>query len=148
MVKTIYTSLDDFKLKRREVKSYTCLGEDYADWIDENTIKLLTKRNSQELRAGEELKRIVGTIHEQVFFMINGRSYFLDYYLPNVKIAIEIDGSYHKCRRIEDKVRDIDFQEIGIRTIRVNSSDVMKGDFITVLRNKLKPKKKKGKLYG
>lgn len=46
MVKTIYTSLDDFKLKRREVKSYTCLGEDYADWIDENTIKLLTKRNS------------------------------------------------------------------------------------------------------
>lgn len=67
-------------------------------------------------------------------------------------MAIEIDGSYHKIRRIEDKERDKMFNEIGIRTIRINSKDVLRGDFIKSLKEKLTPKsikrKQKRIIYG
>lgn len=142
MSKVVYTSLDGFKLKRREVKSYTSLKEEFVDWINENTIKLLEQRNEAELAAGVELNSLAQEFYGQVFFMINGRSYFLDYYLPKSKTAIEIDGGYHKERRIEDRVRDMDFNEIGIRTIRIRSKDVLDGKFLTILKSRLKRKKK------
>lgn len=129
-------------MKRREVKSYTSLNNDFVEWIDENTIKLLHQRNESELKAGEELKRLYEEVHEQVYFMINGRSYFLDYYLPKAKIAIEIDGGYHKSRRTDDKVRDTDFKEIGIRTIRIKDCDVTSGLFLRTFHEKVAVKRK------
>lgn len=141
--KIIYTTLDNYKMKRQEVRSYTELSDEMVEWIEENSIRLLVNRNKAELQAGKELKRYIQEVHEQVFFMISDHSYFLDYYLPKYKIAIEIDGGYHKIRKIEDKERDRHFGEIGIRTIRISSKDVLRGDFIKVLRERLRPKKKK-----
>ena len=143
MKRKIYTSLDNFNLKRIEVISYTELGDDLVEWVNENSIRLLISRNKAELLAGEELKKYVNEVHEQVYFRIGNHSYFLDYYLPKYRLAIEIDGDYHKIRRIEDKERDKMFNEIGIRTIRINSKDVLRGDFIKSLKEKLKPKKRK-----
>ena len=145
MKKEVYTTLDNFKLKRQEVRSYTELNDDMVEWIEENSIHLLISRNKAELQAGEELKKYVQDVQEQVFFMISGNSYFLDYYLPKYKIAIEIDGKYHKIRKIEDKERDMHFSDVGIRTIRISSKDVLKGNFINVLKDRLRPKKKKHK---
>ena len=138
----VYTSLDNFKLKRWKVKSYTKLGDDLVEWVNENSIKLLISRNKAELLAGEELKKYVHEVHEQVYFMIDNHSYFLDYYLPKYKLAIEIDGGYHKTRKIEDKERDKMFNEIGIRTIRIKSKDVLRGNFIKSLKEKLTKKRK------
>ena len=143
MKKIVYTSLDNFKLKHQEVKSYTELDDDMVEWIDENSIHLLVSRNKAELLAGDELKKYVNDVQEQVYFRIEGHSYFLDYYLPKYKIAIEIDGNIHKIRKEEDKERDKLFSSIGIRTIRIPAKEVMKGDFIKCLREKLKPKRKK-----
>lgn len=139
----VYTTLDGFTLKRWKVKSYTKLDDDLVEWVNENSIKLLISRNKAELLAGEELKKYVNEVHEQVYFRIDNHSYFLDYYLPKYRLAIEIDGDYHKIRRIEDKERDKMFNEIGIRTIRIKSKDVLRGDFIKSLKEKLKPKKRK-----
>ena len=61
-------------------------------------------------------------------------------------MAIEIDGSYHKIRRVEDKERDKMFNDIGIRTIGINSKDILRGDFIKSLKEKLIPKKRKKKM--
>lgn len=144
-MKKIYTSLEDFKSKHNKVISYNELDENLIEWINENAIKLLVSRNKAELMAGEELKKYVSEVHEQVYFRISGHSYFLDYYLPKYRLAIEIDGSYHKIRRIEDKERDKMFNEIGIRTIRINSKDVLRGDFIKSLKEKLTPKSIKRK---
>ena len=132
--KVVYTSLEGFKLKRWKVLSYTCLSEEYVDWVNENTIKLLTNRNEAELCAGVELKKYFLRVEEQVFFMLRGRSYFLDYYLPELKIAVEIDGKYHKSRKWEDRQRDSDFREIGIKTIRIRSTDVFKGKFLKLFK--------------
>lgn len=60
-------------------------------------------------------------------------------------MAIEIDGSYHKNRREEDKLRDADFAGIGITTVRIKSKDVLDGRFIEKLKeciNKAKTKQK------
>lgn len=145
MNKTVYTSLDGFRLKKRDVKSYLCLGEEYVDWINEKSADLICNRNYPELRAGDELSRFTDDLHEQVFFMINGRSYFLDYFIPHLKLAIEIDGGYHKTRTDGDRLRDMDFSELGIRTIRIKASSVVSGKFIDDVRNKLSVKKKKAR---
>lgn len=141
----VYTSLDTFKLKHQQVRPYTELGEYFVEWVSETAIKLLTKRNEAELMAGTILRQYINEVHEQVFFRIDKHPYFLDYYLPKYKIAIEIDGGYHRARMIEDKERDRDFAKIGIRTIRIDAKDVLKGNFINTLRKKLQTKKKKRK---
>ena len=79
---------------------------------------------------------LTSDVQEQVYFRISGRSYFLDFFLPKYNLAIEIDGGYHKARRYEDKHRDMDFSHIGIRTIRIPSKDVLKGNFLESLRKK------------
>lgn len=145
MKRKIYTSLDNFKLKHTDVISYTELNDDLVEWINKNSIKLLINRNKEEMLAGEELKKYVNEVHEQVYFRISGHSYFLDYYLPKYKLAIEIDGNYHKIRRVEDKERYKMFNNIGIRTIRISSKDVLSGNFISKLKYKLTPKKQRKK---
>ena len=145
MKRKIYTSLDNFKLKHTDVISYTELNDDLVEWINENSIKLLINRNKAEMLAGEELKKYVKDVHEQVFFKIGQHTYFLDYYLPKYRIAIEIDGGYHKAMRLEDKERDMLFNNIGIRTIRISSKDVLSGNFISKLKYKLTPKKQRKK---
>lgn len=84
IMKKIYTSLEDFKSKHNKVISYNELDENLIEWINENAIKLLVSRNKAELMAGEELKKYVSEVHEQVYFRISGHSYFLDYYLPKI----------------------------------------------------------------
>ena len=145
MKNIVYTSLESFTLKHQDVRHYTELDDDFVDWINETSVKLLVERNKAELLAGQILKQYVNEVHEQVFFRIAGRSYFLDYYLPKYKIAIEIDGGYHKIRKIEDKERDTNFRNIGVRTIRIKSKDVLTGNFVRALKEKITPKKKNKK---
>ena len=140
--KTIYTSLDNYKTNKAKVKSLFDLDDCFIEWVNEKSVKLLIERKKSELLAGEELKRLTNEVHEQVFFKIADRSYFLDYFLPRYNIAIEIDGGYHKTRRKEDKIRDKDFLSIGIRTIRISSGEVLKGKFLEVLKSRLIKNKK------
>ena len=142
---TVYTSLQGFKLKNRQVKGCNELNDELVEWITEKSATLLTRKNTAELLAGKELMRLYGEVHQQVYFRIFGRSYFLDYYLPKEKIAVEIDGSYHKDRKMEDKQRDSDFLTIGIRTIRIKSSVVLSGKFTDCFLSAVSSLKKKAK---
>ena len=140
----IFTSIDNFSSKKRDVKNYRELDEIFVEWIEETTIKLLTNRNYVEKKAGKQIKAIFKNVYEQPFFMINGRSYFLDFYIPEIKVAIEIDGSYHKDRKKRDKTRDNDFYSIGIKTVRISSKKIInKGFSLEYLKTKPKKKKKK-----
>lgn len=144
--KTIYTSLDCFSIKGWNVESYTKLN--ISDWIEHTTKKLLSDRNKAELDAGNELQKAFSNVEKQVFFMIHGRCYFLDYYLPQKRVAIEIDGNYHNKRKSIDKQRDSDFLEIGIRTIRISDKDVLSGKLtqkLSILTPKTTIKKNKRK---
>jgi very-short-patch-repair endonuclease len=148
MKSVIYTSLENFKLKGRIVESYKVLSDDMAEWVEQNTLRLMESRNKAELDAGRELERILHSVEKHVFFMINGRCYFLDYYYPEKRVAIEIDGGYHKERKEIDAQRDKDFLKIGVKTIRVKDHDVLDGKLLekllqkTKLRNKMPSLKK------
>jgi len=144
----VYTSLIGFKYGKKKAKSYKDLNDVFVEWVETTTEKLIEKCNKAELDAGHELKRVLPSIEKQVFFRIHGRCYFLDYYYPKKRIAIEIDGGYHKGRKEIDKQRDKDFAEIGIATIRISDKDVLNGKLLDRIeqnesRIKLSKSKKK-----
>lgn len=55
-----------------------------------------------------------------------GHRYFLDLYIRQMKIAIEVDGGYHNSiEQIEkDKERDENLKKKGINTLRISNNDV------------------------
>lgn len=143
----VYTSLDHFCVDGWKVETYKCLNDELVEWIEQTTINLIETRNKAELKAGIELGRFLKIVEKQVFFMIHGRCYFLDYYCPEKRIAIEIDGGYHKGRKDIDAQRDKDFMEIGVKTIRIKDTDVLNGRLMDMLtkksrRNEVSKKKK------
>lgn len=52
--------------------------------------------------------------------------YILDFYCHELKLAIEVDGSSHDTRdqKEKDLIRDYDLEQLGIKVIRVDDSDV------------------------
>jgi len=55
-------------------------------------------------------------------------SYIVDFYAPEVKLVIEVDGSQHldKNGREEDKKRDRDLLVQGLRVLRFDNLKVLK----------------------
>ena len=54
------------------------------------------------------------------------RTYIVDFYIPSVKLAIEIDGSQHyeEEARARDQERDAALEQLGILTLRYSNSDI------------------------
>jgi len=52
--------------------------------------------------------------------------YILDFYCPEHKLAIELDGQYHfeEGQMLRDEVRDKFLAEIGIKVIRIENNNV------------------------
>jgi len=79
-------------------------------------------------------------------------NYILDFFIPSVNIAIELDGSQHfeSEAKEADKRRDEDILSLGIKTLRYANTDINKnfdGVIIDILKNvginygDLKPRK-------
>ena len=53
--------------------------------------------------------------------------YIVDYYAPQAKLVVEVDGSQHLegHQADEDRRRDIDLESVGIRVLRFNSRAVL-----------------------
>ena len=49
--------------------------------------------------------------------------YILDFYCPNLKLAIEVDGDGHEARREYDQARDQALQNAGITVLRVGNHE-------------------------
>jgi len=50
--------------------------------------------------------------------------YVLDFYCPEAKLCVEVDGEQHAQRRGADAIRDRTLLDLGIATIRVPSLDL------------------------
>ena len=52
---------------------------------------------------------------------VDNSNYFLDFYFPNLKIDLEIDGKQHEYpeRKESDKIRDFALNKIGIKVYRI-----------------------------
>jgi len=56
----------------------------------------------------------------------------VDFYLPQAKLVIEIDGQHHKeneVTRVSDKVRDSYLMALGIKTIRIDTAELRNGSY-------------------
>ncbi len=55
-------------------------------------------------------------------------NYTVDFYCPELKLAIEIDGGvhYHNSRIESDKQRQKDIEVLGIKVLRYTNTDVLK----------------------
>ena len=53
-------------------------------------------------------------------------NYILDFFIPSVNIAIELDGAQHfePEARKQDELRDLSLSKLGIRVIRYTNIDV------------------------
>ena len=67
------------------------------------------------------------TIRRQVPFL---NLYFLDFYCPSFKLAIEIDGyQFHEDQEMKDQERQKAIEELGIRFLRIGAQRVLKHPF-------------------
>lgn len=129
---TVYTDLDDFEspYNNVNVRNYNELNSGYQEWIRKSKNKLMEHRTYSELEFADILKSVGFSYVEQPYFRINGKGYFLDFYLPQSRIAFELNGEIHRGNDKEnyDFDRDYAFHAIGIRTIRITNRDLLTGD--------------------
>lgn len=121
----VYTNLESFKSNPNvEVNHYSKLSDSFIAWVD-NAIKTNECKSTEPER---EFKRILQSqkakFECQTFFRINNKNYFLDFFLPDINIAIEINGTSHNKKIDYDFLRDKDFESIGIKTIRISNRSV------------------------
>lgn len=54
--------------------------------------------------------------------------YFLDFYCPECKLAVEVDGPHHELRADKDRERDAWLDSVGIGVLRLPSLDLFTDD--------------------
>ena len=67
-------------------------------------------------------------------------NYIVDFYIPSIKLAIEIDGSQHYDKgvnEIKDKTRTNYLNTLGIQVVRYTNLDI-KNDFASVCEDILR----------
>lgn len=88
-----------------------------------NAERMIKNPTPAEARLWEYLKddRMGVTFQRQI--LIQG--WIADFYSPDVKVVIEVDGAYHALRRDEDKLRaQVMFRAAGIFTMRFDNAEV------------------------
>lgn len=130
--KVVFTPLDLHNAKSymedmAVIANLAYISPSRRDWIETNRYKLQNAASKCEHRVGEYLlDKGIKFIH-QAPFIVYGRIYFADFFLPQFNRIIEVDGKYHQgfTRSEKDADRDVDFRSIGIKTIRVTSGEAM-----------------------
>lgn len=51
--------------------------------------------------------------------------YIVDFYCPQLKLVVEVDGSFHSGREAYDRERDQRLTKAGLRVVRVTNEDVL-----------------------
>ena len=81
------------------------------------------------------LKKVPMTVKRQYVV----ENYILDFFIPQVNVAIEIDGSQHyePDAKKADQKRDADLALVGIKVIRYTNNDINK-NFVGVVQEIMK----------
>ena len=103
------------------------LREGTRDWIENRMYELRDSANCYEHKMGEFLiKNKIDFIHQAPFVFRPKTIYFCDFFLPEMRLVIEVDGNYHQgaIQAAKDAERDYNFKSVGIRVIRVFNEEV------------------------
>lgn len=130
-VEKISSEEEDFEL----MKAFTHYGDKFILWVIDNMKRLRRKATRPEQSVAKYMfkRRIIYISQAPFVFDMNGepKCYFADFYVPALKIIIEVDGNTHKTEeQIEyDIRRDATFRSIGINTIRINANLVFQDKY-------------------
>lgn len=108
------------------------LKQSTRNWIEYTRYDLQYGANKYEkMLAAVLIDKNIHFIH-QAPFIIDGKIYFADFFIPNRRVILEVDGLSHEPRfaKSYDGKRDIAFNSLNIRTVRIKNSDVAKTSFI------------------
>lgn len=98
-----------------------------ANWSQRTKKKLIVNQTYSERVFYDCWKRNTKKrIIPQKLIRIKGKKYFIDFYIPFLKLAIEIDGGYHKLITTKDKKRDENLLlNKGIQTLRFTNEKIL-----------------------
>ena len=116
------------------ISKFSHLPFSKREWIETRRYELQFSANMYEHTLGAYLlNHNVKFIH-QAPFVICGRIYFLDFFIPSLRVAIEVDGVAHSymVQKDRDACRDKDFYSIGIKTIRVSNDEVNASSYLDI----------------
>lgn len=102
------------------------LKEGTLAWIEARMYELRERANYFEHCLGEMLiKHGVDFIHQAPFVFRPKTIYFGDFYIPEKRVLIEVDGIYHKSSYMlaKDSERDANFRSVGIKVIRIANEE-------------------------
>lgn len=117
----IQSYIEDYAI----ISKFSHLPFSRREWIETRRYELQFNANKYEHIVGSYLvSHNVSFIH-QAPFIINRKIYFLDFFIPSLRTAIEVDGISHESSisHEKDKDRDLNFKSIGIKTIRISNSE-------------------------
>lgn len=103
------------------------LPESTRSWIEARMYELRESANGYEYLLGDWLiGKKVAFIHQAPFVFRPRTIYFCDFYLPDYRLVIEVDGIYHNddVQFAKDRERDANFRSIGIRVVRVANGEL------------------------
>lgn len=116
------------------ISKFSHLPFSKREWIETKRYELQYSANKYEHLLGAfPLSHDVKFIH-QAPFVINGKIYFLDFFIPSLRIAIEVDGVSHSWydHPNKDSNRDMDFKTIGVKTIRISNDEVSSKKYLEI----------------
>lgn len=111
------------------------ISESKRDWIETNMLRLKECANAYEIDfANYLMKKGIKFIH-QAPFILSGKIYFADFYLPNNHAIIELDGDYHNgiAQSEKDRFRDECFNGHKLKVLRIPNAAVLKNRDLDIL---------------
>lgn len=105
-----------------------------GQWLNNLTGFTTFLESESERRAYEVLQSTGLTVKKQ--YRIG--YYRLDFYLPEHRICIEIDGQDHFRRLDRDKIRDSYLTGKGTKTLRIPAEELYKKNYQQLVLKKLK----------
>lgn len=103
------------------------LSESTRSWIETTMYELRGKANKYEQKLADYLiGKKIKFIHQAPFVFQPKRIYFVDFYLPDARLVVEVDGIYHQgnIQFEKDRERDGNFRSIGIRVMRIHNEEI------------------------
>jgi hypothetical protein len=99
------------------------------DWAGRKMVERLNNPTLSEMRFTALLNRLsVDHRREYFTFYDNGNMRFIDFYLPDYQLNIEIDGGYHESAEIKRKDIHKDLSNLN-RTIRYRNEELVDPNF-------------------
>ena len=109
------------------------------EWILNNRQELIGKRTIPELKMLDIIKNETHfKIEVQKYIRCGNKIYFVDIFIPKIKVAIEVDGSSHNGKTELDMFRDMSMARKGIMTFRISNKDVYNKTAVDALLSKIR----------